>query len=290
MSQLKRCAILSMDNTEDFVIYDDLLLDPLAEAGWQCEVVSWRAKVDWNNYSMVVIRSPWDYQDHVDEFLTVLETIEHSSAQLENSLDIVKWNIDKRYLKELEDKGVAIVPTQWFDDFDSASVAKCFDYFNADELVIKPCISANADDTFWLKRDSFQDISNKLAQLFTRRPFMVQPFIRNIIEEGEYSLFYFSGEYSHAIMKTPKEGDFRVQEEHGGQLKAINPEDALNQAGLKVLAQIDQELLYARLDFVREQDQFLLIEAELIEPSLYFNLDDESPKRFVDAMERRLIL
>lgn len=281
-----------MDNTEDFVIYDQLLEAPLADAGWQCDTVSWRAATDWSDYTSVIIRSTWDYQDYAEEFLQVLESIDQSKAQLDNPLPIVKWNIDKRYLRELEANGVAIVPSAWFDDFELKAVQQCYQRFDVDELVIKPCVSANADDTYRLRREQLIENSRLLAETFKDRNFMVQPFMKAIVEEGEYSLFYFDGEYSHAILKTPKSGDFRVQEEHGGRLKKIEPESPLLTAGDKTLQQIKQQfnqsLLYARLDFVRHNDSFVLIEAELIEPSLYFNLDSGAPQRFVAAFERRM--
>ena len=117
---------------------------------------------------------------------------------------------------------------------------------------------------------------------------MAQPFMASVVDEGEYSLFYFDGAYSHAIVKRPGDGDFRVQEEHGGRLEAVVPEHALLEAGAGALAKLPGQALYARLDFVRDGDEFALMEAELIEPSLYFQLDKESPERFAAALARSL--
>ena len=104
---MKRSAILTMDNLDDFEAYDNLLEQPLADLGWSMEMISWRQQnVDWDAFDAVIIRSPWDYQDDANAFVDVLETIEQSSAHLENSLAIVKWNIDKIYLKELANKSV----------------------------------------------------------------------------------------------------------------------------------------------------------------------------------------
>ena len=111
---MKHCAILTMDSLENFEAYDHLLEQPLKALGWQSHMVSWRDQdVNWDDYQVVIIRTPWDYQDDAPLFLQVLEKIEASGAVLENSLDIVRWNIDKSYLKELEQKGVTIVPTLW---------------------------------------------------------------------------------------------------------------------------------------------------------------------------------
>jgi len=288
---MKNCAILSMDCLDDFEAYDYLCDAPLRDLGWQTHVVSWRAKnVDWDQFDAVIIRTPWDYQDDAGAFLQVLEQIQASSAILENSLDIVRWNIDKTYLRGLELNGVTIVPTLWKTDFIAEDVADYFEHFDTSQIVIKPRISANADNTFWLTRDNYREKLPELENIFTHCEFMVQPFMEHIISEGEYSCFYFDGQYSHSILKTPKQDDFRVQEEHGGQLKTIEPEAKLVASATKALSAINEMPLYARVDFVRHDDGFALMEAELIEPSLYFNMDRESPQRFalafVDRMKR----
>ncbi|WDE06065.1 hypothetical protein SG34_003815 [Thalassomonas viridans] len=286
---MKHCAILTMDSLENFEAYDHLLEQPLTALGWQPHMVSWRdLNVDWNDYQVVIIRTPWDYQDDAPLFLQVLENIEASSAVLENSLDIVRWNIDKYYLRELEEKGVEIVPTLWPEAFDYEQVAAAFSHFGCEKIVLKPRISANADNTFLLTREQTRAQQNLLAETFARRAFMVQPFMGNICSEGEYSCFYFDGKYSHSILKTPKDKDFRVQEEHGGRLTSIEAEDRLLERADIALKAINELPLYARVDFVRHGQGFALMEAELIEPSLYFNMDDKSARRFACAFVERM--
>jgi len=288
----KDCVILSMDDTQGFEIYDELLDEPLLDLGWKTHTISWKNKeVDWNNYQAVIIRSPWDYQNHAPEFLQVLADIERSTAHLENNLATVQWNIDKIYLKDLEDKGVNIVPTLWEDVVDNASLTRFFTQLSTEQLVIKPRISAGADNTFWLTKDNAKDYLPQLQQAFKQEAFMVQPFMESVINEGEFSLFYFNGAYSHAILKTPKNNDFRVQEEHGGRLTNISPEPTLlaqAKITLAAIAQKHQLPLYARVDFVRQGDSFALMEAELIEPSLYFNMDPTAAKRFAQAFDDRM--
>jgi glutathione synthase/RimK-type ligase-like ATP-grasp enzyme len=119
---------------------------------------------------------------------------------------------------------------------------------------------------------------------------MVQPFVNAIVDEGEYSLFYFGGVYSHTILKSPKRGDFRVQEEHGGRITAVAPEHDLRETADNIVASISQ-LLYARVDLVRnDSGKFLLMELELIEPALYFRMDEESPRRFATALDELMKL
>ena len=289
---MRKCAILSMDNLDDFGVYDHLLDQPLQALGWQTEVVSWRSRdVNWSDYGVVIIRSPWDYQDDMASFLQVLSAIEQSTARLENSLAVVKWNINKSYLKSLAVDGVTIVPTLWPEAFDAKQLAEYFTHFCSEQIVLKPRVSANADNTFWLTKANYQAKIAELTAAFANRELMVQPFMADICSEGEFSLFYFNGEFSHAILKTPAQGDFRVQEEHGGALLAISPEPALVAAAnqtMQAITNLHGELLYARIDFVRYQASFALMEAELIEPSLYFNMDDTSPQRFAKAFATRI--
>lgn len=281
---MKRCAFLSMDSLEGFHAYDTLLFAPLLAYGWQAEEISWRKQgVDWNHYDVVVIRSTWDYQSDAEAFVSCLEEIEASSACLQNGLKLVKWNISKDYLQDIQKQGISIVPTLWFDEFNPAEITKAFGHFSVSELVIKPLVSANADHTYRLKREDLIAQSLSLSKVFANRPFMLQPFVPAIVAEGEYSLFYFAGHYSHCILKLPRQNDFRVQEEHGGQLELVEPCEELLTQARHTMASLPDDALYARVDSVRYGNEFVLMEVELIEPSLYFNMDPASPQRFADA-------
>lgn len=281
---MRQCAYLSMDYPGEFEVYDHLTYPSMAKLGWQVTEVAWTdTNVDWNDFEVIVIRSPWDYQDHPQQFLEVLQRIDASDAVLLNSLATVQWNISKSYLKTFASKGVPIVPTLWFMTFDLAAMQQAYIDWDTPELIIKPQISANADDTFRLPPAELADSSDQLASLFTDREHMVQPFLPAIVEEGEYSLFYFAAEYSHAIIKKPAHGDFRVQEEHGGELLEIEPEAELRAAGDKVIAALSEPLLYARVDVVRHQGEFVLMELEAIEPSLYFNMSASAAGNFAQA-------
>ncbi len=273
-----------MDDLSGFVCYDELLLEPMQRYGWQVQTVSWRAQnVDWNAFDIVIIRSCWDYQDEPEQFLAVLETIEQSSARLENPLKVVRWNLKKYYLRDLQTKGIPTVPTVWLDGLTTEQIPALFSHWSADEIILKPVISATAFDTFRLTPDNAIQQAELLSQTFHQRECMVQPFIPAIVSEGEYSLFYFGKEYSHTILKTPKSGDFRVQEEHGGVLRSIEPDATLLELSQKALAAIPSPTLYARVDWVRTDNGFALMELELIEPSLYFNMNTASAERFAHA-------
>lgn len=274
-----------MDSLAGYTADDDLAIGPLADLGWEVETVSWRStSTDWNKFEAVVIRTTWDYQREPDKFLDVLKTIESSNARLENSLDIVRGNLNKTYLRGLEADGVRIVPTIWDERYDQPSFKTWLRYFGVDEIIIKPEISATAEYTYRLKA-----FDPDLAVVFAKRPFLVQPFMPNIVAEGEFSLFYFGGEYSHAILKSPRAMDFRVQEEHGGIITAVTPSTGLRRSGREAFDIISPTPLYARVDFVRTaDDNFALMELELIEPALYLRMDAGAPRRFAAAFDRMM--
>ena len=282
---MRKIALLSCDSLDGFVCYDDLLLEPFQEAGYMAEMVSWRADVDWGSYEAVIVRSTWDYQDDFESFQEVLKEIESSSASLFNSLEIMLWNLDKRYLKDLQEKGVNVIPCVFAESYSSAEAYKIFDDYDCDEIIIKPTVSANSDDTFRIRKEELSYKEDQLAVLFKNRFHMYQPFVPSVVKNGEYSLFYFSGEFSHAILKTPKSGDFRVQEEHGGLLESVVPCSRLKSSAEKLMDALFPKPLYARIDLVEYLGEFALMEVELIEPSLYFNLDSAAARRFVKAFE-----
>ncbi len=275
-----------MQDTSGFFIYDFLTFVPLQKRGWLVDEVPWNAaEIDWNQYDAVVIRSPWDYQKTPDEFLQVLTDIDASRARLFNPLEICRWNMNKIYLRDLVARGIATIPTIWLDRMDAEAVPQLCAELQSQRIVLKPTIGANADDTFVVTSE--QPETAKVAlQVFENKPLMVQPFVDAIVTEGEYSLFYFGGEFSHAIQKVPKQNDFRVQEEHGGIISSVVASAELQRAGQLAIEAIGQPLLYARADFVRFQETPALMELELIEPSLYFSFDEQSPERFAAALDR----
>lgn len=278
-------AFLSTDNLEAFFVYDELLIPFFNAEGWRVTTVSWHVKQhDWSQYDYVVVRSTWDYQQFPDAFLTVLADIDASSTTLLNPLALMQWNIEKFYLQDLANKGCLTVPTCWQSVFNEETLREQFDLLKSDKLVVKPVLSANADDTFKLTPTNIDAYMHELSQTFNLRPFMIQPFLPSVVEEGEYSLFYFGGALSHAILKIPAAGDFRVQEEHGGQLKLVTPTTEQCEVAEVALASMPTPALYARVDLIDLSGSWAVMELELIEPSLYFNLDEASCQRFVSAM------
>lgn len=283
---MPRCAFLSTDNLEDFFVYDDLVKPYLNQLGWEVKDVSWHDKsVNYNQFDIIVVRSTWDYQAYSEEFLCALESIENSTARLENPFELMKWNFTKSYLKDLEQQGIKVLPTIWLECYSYNDVSKAFESFDTSEIIVKPLLSANADHTYRLTREQLISQQEDIKKELENRAIMVQSFEKSIIEQGEFSLFYFDHEFSHAINKRPANGDFRVQEEHGGSLQSVTPTTQMYIIAQKVLNALPTRALYARIDLLETANGLAIIEVELIEPSLYFNMDDGSPERFAKAID-----
>ena len=285
---MNRIAFLTMDSLDGFVSYDALVAYILSSRQIIVENVSWRSSTaNWDNYDIVIIRSPWDYQHSVDEFMAVLEHIDASSAVLWNPIDVVRWNVSKTYLQQLHDQGIVIVPTQFVQSPTESQIRGMFDAFESDQIVIKPVVGANANDTFWLRPDSSDYLLQQIETLYQGKLALLQPFIQSVVEYGETSHIFFDGQHSHSVLKTPKAGDFRVQEEHGSRIQAIQPDSALIECAKRALKPVPQHPLYGRVDLVElSNGQQAVMELELIEPSLYLTYDADSAERFADAIQR----
>ena len=282
---MRRVAFLTLSDPRNFVIDDELAIGPLAKCGWKVETVPWnRPGVDWRRYELVVIRSTWDYQHHAEQFLRVLEQIEHSGVRLENSSEIARWNMQKTYLRDLALRGIDIVPTFWRDRLGPGELVPLFEELRSDEAVIKPVMSGTAQGAWWLDAKSVRRQAAEIEAYYADRALMLQPFERGITEEGEFSMIYFNGVHSHSLLKVPKHGDFRVQEEHGSTVVPIAPEPTLLAAGNAAVAAVGSRLLYARVDLVRSGDSFRVMELELVEPGFYLRTDPGAPDRFADAI------
>ncbi|MEN7341535.1 MAG: hypothetical protein AAAFM81_01275 [Pseudomonadota bacterium] len=283
---MDKVVFLSQDSMDGYVCDDDVALDAFAAEGIHVTTRSWRSDTDWSTYDAVIVRSTWDYQRHADAFFEALARID-AATRMANPLAIMHWNMDKRYLDALSQQDIPIVPTTFGQGLTRAALDIMIDESDA-ECVIKPVISAGAERTFRVPSDASDALRNEIATAHANSGWMWQPFLSQIVTEGEYSVFYFNGTLSHAIVKKPKAGDFRVQEEFGGLLTEIQPDTAMLSAAERVLDALEVTPLYARVDLVPGQGQWMLIELELIEPSLYLRKSASAPANFARAVRQWL--
>jgi len=186
-------------------------------------------------------------------------------------------------LFDLAAKGVQIVPTISSDALCAADIAKARQHFASSKLIIKPAISAGADGTYALGEE------DAIPFDVLERTMLMQPMMPAIAEEGEYSLFYFGGTFSHAILKKPAPGDFRVQEQFGGRETAVLAPAPARRLAEAALAGTPAPAAYARVDMVRDdQGQFCLMELELIEPALFLSFAEDGGAAFAKMVAQSL--
>ena len=167
-----------------------------------------------------------------------------------NPLPLMQWNIEKHYLKDLQDKGVPIVSTRWSNAFNNSVIDEAFSHFNCDTVVVKPTLSANADDTFKLSASNWYEQQQALSDTFNQRDFMIQPFLNSVVEEGEYSLFYFGGGTAMPL-KGAAERRFSRTRRTRGSLHPVTVDEEQSDIAQKALSAMPCEALYARVDLVR---------------------------------------
>ena len=274
-------------NLDELFEEDNLLLHGFEAQGFEAQSVIWnRPTIDWNQYELALIRSTWDYLDEQEHFLQVLSQIEASSCRLFNPLAAVRWNIDKRYLFDLEKWGVPIIPTYLASQVEMSALYKMFaEDKQWQTLILKPTIGLGGSHSH---RIPLPEFDRTLTMLKTSRPkdeYLIQPYIEEIVSEGEWSFVYFNRQLSHVLLKKPAPNDYRVQGIYGGTIQPIEPraEDRLQAEA--VLARLPFDILYARLDFVRIGHHLAVIEVELIEPIFSFNLVPDSITRLVNAVK-----
>jgi hypothetical protein len=253
------------------LVEDDtpLLLEGLRRQGVAAEAVVWDdPTVDWSAFSAAIVRSTWDYSYRREEFLAWVDRVS-TSTQLWNPPDVVRWNSHKRYLKELADLGIPSIPTAWLDRGDAVDLPLLMEQQGWDEVVIKPTVNAGARETLRVNRTQVATGQAHLDRLLPQREMAVQPFLPSILTEGELSLVFLAGEFSHAICKRPAPRDYRIQKKFGGSKVVVTPTAAACRVAEQTLAAIAHPLLYSRVDLVRDRHRWCVIELEAIEPSLY---------------------
>ena len=273
---------------KDYFEYDLEIqaLEPAClEAGISLISVIWDdPDFDPSLYDAVVIGPCWDYMEKPEAFMALLEQCSKQSRLL-NSLDVVRWNYRKTYLKDLEARGAPIVPSIWADQASGDVIADAFDALGADDIVVKPVLGAGA----WRQARIQRGEALPSADLLPPAECIIQPFLPSVTEEGEYTFLFFDRVYSHCALKRPADGDYRVQSDYGGGEEIHHPSADELALAQSVLACIDGDLMYARVDMLRGLDgQLALMEVELIEPYLYPEQGPDMGANFARALGRFL--
>ncbi|KQZ22416.1 RimK family alpha-L-glutamate ligase [Caulobacter sp. Root1472] len=257
------------------------LAAPLRARGLTVEAASW-VDVDTSGARVVLPLLTWGYHLRTDGWFARLDALEAAGARLVNPAAVLRWNTTKTYLADLASKGAPVVPTHAVERLTMAALDHARDVFGVDVLVTKPQISGGSQDTVKLRH------ADGLLGC-TTGPALIQPFLPAVGEEGELSLFYFDGRFSHAVAKVAVAGDFRVQPQFGGQVSGVAPEPEALRAAEMVLKAAGAPLTYARVDLIRGLDGTpQLMELEVIEPDLFLEHAHDDGAAFAAAVERAL--
>lgn len=255
-------------------------------AGLELVELDWRSPLDdFDRMAVVLLGSSWDYQDHPQEFLERIDTLAARGIAVHNPPEVVRWNFDKRYLRDLATRGVPTIPTLWLDDLDRAGVVVAMDQFGGDGLVVKRQVGAGGMGQFRFTRDAIPEDDWQMG-----RPCMVQPFLQSVPEEGEYTFLFIDGDFSHAVLKRAAEGEYRIQSLYGGSEHDFTPSAADLIAAKGVVDALPFAApLYCRIDMARLPSGALAVmEAEMIEPYLYPEQSRDLGERMAKAIGKRL--
>jgi len=258
--------------------------DALRAAGVSTDVVSWDEDRDWGAYELVVVRTPWDYFDRVTQFLDWAARVERETS-LVNPADVLRWNSHKGYLAEFTAKSVPTVPTRLVPG-PSTDVADQIREVPWEEIVVKPAVDGGARHAWRGLRDD-PSLSRVAERLTDHGDVVVQPFVPAIVD-GERSLVFLGGRFSHAVRKVPKAGDYRSQRHLGGREVDHEPDSAELQVALAAMAAAPGRLTYARVDLVEWEGAPVLMELEVIEPDLFLRDVPERVDRFVEVVRDEL--
>lgn len=283
---MRKIALATSNEYSELAPDDRQLLDKLLFCGVDVEPIVWDSKgVPWNQYDAVFIRSCWDYHLKYEQFFQWIEMLQGEGVGIFNPPEILQKNYNKAYLKSLGEKGIPVVPTAWLDQGTSHRLNDILAANNWQQAVVKPVISASAHETWLTSLQKAEQDQYKLEEMLRKHAgVMVQKFVEEVKTNGEWAFIFFEGEFSHGVLKMPKEGEFRTQERFGVQFINRRPSNKLIEQAQKVIEALEERTLYSRVDGIEVDGALVLMELELIEPSLFLDKHPRAASRFADAI------
>lgn len=269
---------------------DQLLADYLRNEGVLVTASIWNDEhVDWSVFDAIALRSTWDYHHKINEFNAWLDRLAADGCPVLNPVSIVKWNLNKGYLVELQDAEKHVPPFAFCRQNSNVSLQQLFETRGFVKAVVKPAVSGGSFNTWVSDASSATDDEPKFKAMLETGDVIVQKFMDEIVDEGELSIMFFNKKYSHTILKKAKRGDFRVQSKFGGTVEKFEPTEDIIQYAASLLHDINEPLLYARVDGVVSDGRFYLMELELIEPALFMEYDAKACENFYRALQALLL-
>lgn len=270
---------------ENIHLEDALLTASLESRGLKVHRTHWdNPDFDWSQTRFAVFRTTWDYFDRFAEFSTWLDKVVQKTHLL-NPIALIRWNMDKHYLADLDRQGIRIPPTVFIDKGEQRSLAMLIQASGWKEVVIKPAVGGAGRHTYRLRLQDAEQYEAIFGELIAKEAMLLQEFLENVPLRGEITLMLFGGKYSHSVLKKAKAGDFRVQDDFGGTVQDYKPSQSEITFAEKVMELCHPTPLYGRVDLVWDnQDQLCVSELELIEPELWMRNAPASAELFAEAI------
>ena len=264
---------------DQVLLEDNILLKELEKCNLKVIKKDWSDnKFDWKQTRYAIFRTTWDYFDKFDTFIKWFEKTKKETLFI-NSKEIILWNLNKSYLQELSKKGINIAKTIFVEEKQKITLEDLFKKSQFNEAIIKPSVSGAARDTFKITKKNHKKFESNFQKLIKKESFLFQEFLKDIQIFGEISIILIDGEYTHAVRKIAKKGDFRVQDDHGGTVEVYNPVKEEIEFAKLCVSKCPSQPIYARVDLIYDNKKNISLgELELIEPELWFRNNAKSAK------------
>jgi len=264
---------------------DNALVNALKNEGLTVHRTNWdNPDFNWSSTKYIIFRTTWDYFDRFEEFSNWLEKVNQVTTLI-NPKSLIYWNIDKHYLQDLEKLGVRIPPTVFIEQNDIRPLTEIVSTTSWKEFILKPAISGAARHTYKINREDISPYESQFSELIANESMLIQEYQKQITTKGEVAFMVFGGKFSHAILKTAKSGDFRVQDDFGGTVEIYNPNNDEIQFAETIVSKLQPVPVYARVDVIwNNEDQLCIGEVELIEPELWFRMNSTAAQKCAKAI------
>lgn len=277
-------ALLTCQRLPDLTLADQVLIPELARHNIKAKAVIWDdPTINWKDFDYLIFRNTWDYYEKEIAFNSWLDHIDTLGIKTLNTLETIKKNKHKFYLRELENEEISIIPTLFIEKTTTLNLAALLPK-HWKKAVIKPAFSAGSYLTTVFEVADIEKINAQYQSIASQKELLLQEFIPQIQTLGETSLIFFNKKFSHAVNKMPAKNDFRVQLQFGGTYTCLEPNPELISKAQQIVNTFPDPLLYARVDGIVVENQLLLMEIECIEPDLYFNICEGATQRFVASI------
>lgn len=281
---------------KNVLLEDDLVFKALVALDLKVNRVAWNdTDFDWGITKYALFRTTWDYFEHIDAFNDWIKATSRLTTFI-NSASLIEWNIDKHYLQDLRTIGIHIPKTLFIEPKGNLSLLQAIQegkeelQFNSDEFVLKPCIAAGARHTYKFHYSDWEKHDDVFQKLVSHETMILQEFQKSIVDDGEISMMLFNGQFTHAVVKKAKEGDFRVQDDYGGTVEIYEATKEQIAFAEEVIKACQEKPVYARVDIFEDNEgKLALAELEIFEPELWFRLYPEAAKLFANAIKERIL-